>query len=57
MRNLKYLLTCGNVVATYAEALNSGENYTMFCEPIYEQIKVNAETRRKRVAKLVARTE
>lgn len=57
MRNLKYRLTSGNVVNTYADALNSNENYTMFCEPVYEQIKVNAETRRKRVTRLVARTE
>lgn len=57
MRNLKYILASGNVVSTYSDALQSGESYKMICEPIYETIEVNPNTRRKRVTRLVARAE
>ena len=50
MTNTYYLLTDGTKVKTYAEALKSGQGYTMCYEPVVaESTKVSAETRAKRV--------
>jgi len=57
MRNLKYQLSNGNTVNTLHEARTSGLQYSTYCEPIYEEITINPDLRRKRVTKLVARAE
>lgn len=50
MTRTYYTLQDGTIVKTYAEALKSGQPYTMCYEPIIEEsVKVSAETRAKRI--------
>ena len=50
MTNTYYTLENGQTVKTYAEALKSGQKYTMCYEPVIaESIKVSNETRNKRI--------
>lgn len=56
MTNTYYTLANGTTVKTYAEALKSGQKYTMCYEPVAEERStVSAETRAKRVNAIMKR--
>lgn len=57
MRNLLYELSNGEIVNTYAAAVDSGINFTSFCERIEEKISVKAENRAERVRKIAIKAK